>query len=113
MFVDAGELNRRIKIFRRVIEADSSGYGEPKLVEVLSCWARVTQVSGRELIRSNADFGETNIRFLIRWPRTAIDRKMIVRYHGGDLEIVYLNGYGDSKEYLEILCTWTGRGGGP
>lgn len=113
MFVNAGELNKRIEIFEKVPNRNENGYGKPDEAPVLSCWAKYTQTSGTELVRANSDFGEVNVRFLIRWPSVPVDRKMYVRYRGEAFEIVYINGYGDSREYLEIWCKWTGRGGGP
>ncbi len=107
MYVDAGELNKRISIYRKP-ELDDDGYlpegAQPTLVH--SCWAKFSQTSGTELAKNNADFGEVKVRFLIRWTNREIDRKMFVRYKELDYEIVYLNTYGDSGAYLEIWCKW-------
>lgn len=113
MYVDAGELKHKIEIFRREPNRDSSGYGKSDEIPVRSCRAKVTQVSGTEMVKANADFGEVKTRFLVRYTRTKLDRKMFVRYQGNDYEILYINPYGDSREFLEIWCKWTGRGGGP
>lgn len=111
MYVDAGELNKRIGIYRKP-EPEADGYlpegAEPELVR--RCWAKVTQTSGTELLKANADFGEVKVRFLARWSRVEIDRKMFVRYRGGKYEILYINPYGDSREYLEIWCRRQGNG---
>lgn len=112
MYVNAGELNKRIQIFRREPNRGPNGYGPDNEIPVLSCYAKYTQTSGRELVQANSDFGEVHVRFLIRWPRVEVNRKMFVRYRNHDYDIVYTNGYGDSREYLEIWCVWTGRGGG-
>lgn len=48
---------------------------------------------------------EVKVRFLIRWSATPISRKMIVRYAGKDYQIEYLNGYGDTMEYMELWCS--------
>lgn len=111
MYVNAGELNKRISIFQKPALA-GDGYQEddakPKLVR--SCWAKFTQVSGTELFKANADVGEARVRFLIRYAAIPIDRKMFVRYLGNDYEILYINGYGDSLEYLELWCKWESEG---
>lgn len=113
MYVNAGELNKRISIYRKP-ELDGDGYlpkgAEPVLVH--TCWAKFSQASGTELAKQNADMSEVKARFLIRWTRREIDRKMIVRYKGLDYEIVYLNTYGDSREYMEIWCKWLNNKGG-
>ena len=87
MYVNAGELNQRIMILRRpALEAD--GYlpeaAEPEVVH--TCWAKFSQTSGTELAKANADVGEA--------------------------EILYINTYGDSGEYMELWCRWLSLEGG-
>lgn len=105
MYVNAGELDKRIWICRKP-EPEPDGYlpEEAKPEPVRRCWAKVTRTSGTEIVKANADFGEVRVRFLVRWSRTPIDRKMFVRYRGADYEILYINPYGDSREYQEIWC---------
>ena len=109
MYVNAGELNKRISIYRKP-ELDDDGYipegGQPALIH--SCWAKFSQTSGTELAKANADVGEARVRFLIRRTRKDIHRKMSVRHKGLDYEIIYLNTYGDSGEYMELWCKWQG-----
>ena len=104
MRVNAGELNKRIWIYAVQAEKDADGYFAEKKSLVRSCWAKVSQFSITELRKANADMAEVQLRFLIRWSKTPIDRKMRVCYAGHDYEIKYINPYGDSKEYVEILC---------
>lgn len=112
MYVNAGELNQRISIFRKP-ELEEDGYlpEKPEPVLVHTCWARFSQISGTEMVRNNADFGEVKVRFLIRHTRKILDRKMFVCYRGEDYEILYLNTYGDSGEYMEIWCRWMSNEG--
>lgn len=114
MYVNAGELNKRIEIYSKP-ELEEDGYlpENPEPVLVHTCWAKFTQSSGTELVRANADMGEAKVRFLIRYTRKKLDRKMLVRYGGTDYEILYLNGYGDSWEYLELWCRWRSVEGSP
>lgn len=107
MYVNAGELNKRITVYRKP-ELEEDGYlpENPEPVPVHSCWAKYSQISGTELARNGADFGEARVRFLLRWTSREIDRKMFVRYRGKDYEILYVNTYGDSGEYLELWCRW-------
>lgn len=108
MYVDAGELNKRIQIVRQETEEDADGYPIIKETVVHSCWAKFSQISGTEAVKANADFTDLKVRFLIRWPQVPIDRKMLIRYRGANYEIEYINGYGDSRQYLELWCRWTG-----
>lgn len=104
--INAGELNQPIRILRRVATQDAAGYETDAREElVLNCKAKVNRTSGTEMVRANADFGEEKVRFLIRYPRTEIDRKMFVRWQGREYPIEYINDYAGRK-YLEI---WTVR----
>lgn len=113
MDVNAGELDKRIVILKREKTRDADGYEHTTEQVVRRCWASFTQKSGTELQRENADFGEQRVRFLVRYTKTKLDRKMFVRHLGGDYEIEYVNGYGDSHEYIELWCKWQSREGSP
>lgn len=104
MNINPGELKHRIQIIRRDRTADADGYDTVMETVVHTCSAKLTQVSGTELVQANADFARIKVRFLIRHTAKSIDRKMLVRYAGTDYEIVYLNRYGDTREYMEIWC---------
>ena len=108
MHIDPGQMNKRIEIIRRESVRDESRYPVDKDPVVYRCWAKFSQTSGTEAIRANADFADLKVRFLIRWPPVSIDRKMLVLYNGAEYEIVYINGYGDSRQYIEIWCRWIG-----
>lgn len=105
MRVNAGKLNKRIQIIRFAADRDEDGYETRREIVVREPWAQVSQISGTELQKSGADMAEVKVRFLIRWSATPISRKMIVRYAGKDYQIEYLNGYGDTMEYMELWCS--------
>lgn len=104
MEVNAGELNKRIKIIKVTKSKDKDGYETVTEMVVRAPWAKFSQTSGTELVKANADMSEVMVRFLIRWSSTPMSRKMVVRYAGDDYEIEYINGYGDSREYVELWC---------
>lgn len=111
MNVNPGELDKRIQIINKAQEMDADGYCTETETVVHSCFAKFSQTSGSELVKNNADFANLKVRFLIRYTSKTISRKMLVRYGGEDYEIEYLNGYGDSKEYVEIWCSKLTQGG--
>ena len=111
MEINAGELNQRIQIIRVDKGRDADGYETKTETVVRSPWARFSQTSGKELVRANADMSEVKVRFLIRWSSIPISRKMLVRYGGSDYQIEYINGYGDSREYVELWCSLATLGG--
>lgn len=106
MYVDPGDLNKKILIVQL---SDGKTYDdEGHLVEsehiVRNCWAKVTNTSGTELVKAGTELAQAKKRFLIRYTSTEITAAMVVRYKGLDHNILYVNPYGDNKEYLEI---WT------
>lgn len=105
MEVNAGKLNKRIEIIQIEKELDGDGYETLKETVVRRPWAQFSQTSGTELTKANADMSEVKVRFLIRWSSTPLSRKMVVRYAGDDYKIEYINGYGDSREYVELRCS--------
>lgn len=104
MKVNLGELNKRIGIYSKTTVTDADGYDTTIDVLVRSCWAKFARTSGTEMVKANADFAEVKVRFLVRFSRAPIDRKMIVKYAGNDYEITYINDYEDKHEYIEIWC---------
>ena len=104
MYVNIGELNKRIKIVDDGVTADSDGYVVHNRVKVWECDAQATRKSGTEMIKGNADFSQIKMRFLIRYTDKKIDRKMIVEYQGEDYEIEYINDYEDNHQFIEIIA---------
>lgn len=115
MYINAGELNKRVSIYKKP-ELEEDGYlpENPEPVLVHTCWAKFSQTSGTEMVKNNADFGETKVRFLIRYTRKEINRKMYVLYREKQYEILYVNtyAYGDGGEYMEIWCQRLSNEGG-
>ena len=105
MNMDSSRLNKRVEIIRVTRERDADGYETTVETVVRRPWAQFSQTSGTELQKAGADMGEVKVRFLIRWSATPLSRKMLVRYNGADYQIEYINGYGDSMEYVELWCS--------
>lgn len=104
MDINPGKLDKKIQIVKDVSAEDSEGFDTLTEVVVRSCYACVSNTSGTELIRANAEFAEVKKRFLVRASKKEINTDMFVRYHGKRYNIVYINNYADDNEYLEI---WT------
>lgn len=103
MYINVGELNKRIKIVSTISTKDDDGF--PIITEntVHECWAKVTQTSGTELIKANAEFSEVNTRFLIRYTSKSINEDMQIIFQGKHYDIVYINNYEFSNVFIEIL----------
>lgn len=106
IYVDAGELNRRIQILSVDKVEDDDGYYVRQETLVHGCWAKVTMLSGSEMTKQDADYGELRGKFLIRWTTKAIDRKMFVRHDGKDFEIQYVNKDDAPGRYITVWGVW-------
>lgn len=111
MDVNAGKLDKRVEIVRISTEPDADGYTTPTETVIRRPWAQFSRVSGTEVLRQGADMGDVKVRFLIRSGHAAISRKDRVRYSGTDYEIEYVNNYGDSGEYTELIARLLTAGG--
>lgn len=105
MRLNPGKLKHKIQIVKVVRQQTENGYWIDSIDEVIhNCWAQFSRTSGKELRQNDADYGETDVRFLIRWTSNPISRKMVVLYAGKRYEIQYVNNYGDSNDYMEIVA---------
>ena len=104
MQVNAGELNKRIKIVRLTHAEDADGYTTATETVLREPWAKFSRASLAEKTERGADAEDVTARFLIRWSATAISRKDLVRYNGEEYEIQSVNDYGDGHTYVELAC---------
>lgn len=104
MEINAGKLNKRIQIVRLQQTYDVDGYLTTVRAVLRQPWAQFTRTSGTEALKSGADMGEIKARFVVRSGHTPISRRDLVHYDGQDWEIQYVNDYGDSGEYTELIC---------
>lgn len=111
MDVNAGKLDKRVEIVRISTSPDADGYAAPTETVIRRPWAQFSRTSGTEALRQGADMGDIKVRFLIRSGHTSISRKDRVRYSGADYEIEYVNDYGDSGEYTELIARLLTAGG--
>ena len=104
--MNIGKLNKRIQIVKLVSGGvDAEGYDTDEIEELVwECWAQVSQTSGTELIKADAELSDEKKRFLIRYAPVMINTDMLIRYNGEDYNILLINTYGDNKEFTEL---WT------
>ena len=103
--INPGELNKKIKIVKIITDdRDLDGYPIEKEETVRECYAKYSQQSGSEVQKNNSEFTEVKNRFLIRYSKIKVTEDMKILYDDKYFEIVYINSYGDSNEYVEIWC---------
>lgn len=111
MELNAGKLNKRVEILRVSTQRDSNGYTTETVTVIRRPWAQFSRTSGTEALKNGADMSETRARFVLRAGGPAISRKDRVRYGGEDYEVEYVNEYGDSGEYVELMTKLLTAGG--
>lgn len=108
MNVNPGELNKKIEIVLIKKEKSNAGFQQNKEEKVIrKPYAKVTRTSIKEALRDGSEMAVAKCRFLIRYADVPITNKMFVKYNGLYYHIEYVNDYGDSHEYIEIM---TGTG---
>lgn len=99
---DAGEFDKKIEIYRETITTDSDGFMVKTREVILSPYAKVKTTKGFTLISNGSDFEKAYTNFTIRFPKTTIDRKMLIAYKGKTYTIEYLNNIDEASVLLEI-----------
>lgn len=132
MKVNPGEFKHTIYIFERNLIKDEQGFpiNEPLTYEevekyiyeffkqfsydnvnandslIIKAKAKINNVSGTEIIKSNASFEQAKKRFLIRYIKKCerLNTDMYVLNNKKIYRIKYVNNYDESNKYVEILA---------
>ena len=102
--INAGDYNKKIIIYEVVKTKDSDGFPTEEERAILSTYAKVKTTKGFTLISNNSDFEKAYTNFTIRYPKTEITRKMMIRYNNKIYTIEYLNNIDEANIELEIQC---------
>lgn len=99
---NAGKYNKKIKIFKSEIVEDVQGFQTKKKTVVLEPYAKVKTTKGYTLIKNGSDFEQAYTNFTIRYPKTLIERHMLIEFKGKIYTIEYLNNINEESIELEI-----------
>ena len=99
---NAASFNQKIAIKRETVTTDADGFKSTAWTTVIEPYAEVNTTKGFTLIANGSDFEKAYTRFTIRFPKTAIDRKMHVFFNGKEYSIEYLNNVNEAGVLLEI-----------
>ena len=102
MKMKIAELNKRIQIIRNTLTENDNGVDEETEVILNEVWAKVQNMSGTEVFRSNSDFSKVTTRFVIRYI-TDITTDDYIKFEGRKYNIVYINNYNFSNDFIEIV----------
>lgn len=102
--MDPGKLNKKISIYKTVPGTDD--YGEPLDTKesVHDCWASIKNKSGTEQFKAATPFSKVVTSFLIRHTKKVIDTTMKIDFKGDIYNIVYVDNFNFSNEWIEITA---------
>lgn len=105
MYVNPGELNKRIEIITTG-EKDSDGFRTGKPNVIMRKWAKYSRkTSEKETDGAGAaSVKSVTVRFLIRYTDINLNTNLKVRYNGRYFDIQDVNDVQDRHEYIEIIC---------
>lgn len=102
--INAGKYNHKITIYQTEVVKDAQGFQSLNEVVVLEPYASVKTTKGMTIIKNNSDFEKALTNFTIRFPRTEINRDMLIRFRGKTYTIEYLNNVNEENVELEMQC---------
>jgi len=99
---NAGKYNHKITIYQTTIITDNMGFQNTEKTVVLTPYAAIKTTKGMTIIKNNSDFEKALTNFTIRFPKTTINRDMLIEFRGKTYEIMYLNNVNEANVELEI-----------
>lgn len=109
--MNAGTLDKRIKFIQNQDVETENVITEQKPVEVLSCWARIEPVRGREYYEAQKIRTVNSYKITTRY-RPNLNESMIIQYGSRQFEIENIVDPYEAHVYLEFYCTEKTRGEG-
>lgn len=102
--VRGGDFNRRVTIQQRGAAKDGFGQATQTWTDLLSCWARIEPLSGRELVMAQAQNAEVTHLVEIIY-RPTITAAMRVVYQGRIFNVLSVIDPDMAHVSLELLCS--------
>lgn len=103
MALDAGTLNRRVTIERRVAGQDAIGQPSTTWETVAQTWANIRHPSGLSAIKGDADTSIVKTSIRIRY-RTGLDAGMRVMYGSDAYHIEAVLPDISGREFMDLVC---------
>jgi len=99
----AGQLRHRITVQSRSDGADELNQPLTTWVDVVTLWAEVEQLSGRELMAASAERAENIARVTVRWRPDLLPNMRIV-YGAALFDITDISDVEGRFKQLELMC---------
>lgn len=100
--MNAGKYNKKIKIYSVDLVTDKQGFQTKEKTLELTTYAHVKTTRGYTLIKNGSDFEVACTNFTIRYPKTKINRDMLIEFNCKEYSIEYLNNIDEANVELEI-----------
>jgi SPP1 family predicted phage head-tail adaptor len=83
---------------------DEEGFQTETTRVVLEPYANIKTTRGMTIIINNSDFEKAYTNFTIRYPKTEINRDMLIEFRGKIYSIEYINNIDEACVELEMQC---------
>ncbi len=97
----AGDLRHRVTIQRPTYQTDARGNRRKTWVNVATCWASMTDVSGRDFYAAQTYQAQDIVTFGIRW-FGGISTECRILHAGQPYEIEQINHLGYKRDFMHI-----------
>lgn len=101
--MNVGRFNKRVGIYRYKETTNDIGATVNDLVLVKTVWAEIRPYRGNEQLEYYKAVNSTAIRVTMR--HTDISAKDVLKYHGREFEVQYVNDLLEDDAYDEVVCT--------
>lgn len=104
--VKIGAKNKQVEIQQPAEVIDTFGDPQPSWTTVVTVWAEIQPLTGREFLGSSRVQTEVNFRIMIRWQPelSAIDATWRVKYGSRIFGIVHPNNMNEADVQFELMC---------
>lgn len=108
--MNVGELNKKIKILKRVLSTDENGFEVEDWIDFKTVWANINNLNGKESIQAQQLKPEISKKVTIRYikdldtsinPNVSLEFKAI--YKNNNYNIKYSVNIKEENRYLEML----------
>lgn len=100
--INAGKYNHKIQIYSVEVITDAQGFQRIQRTLVLQPYASVKTTRGMTIITNGSDFERAYTNFTIRYPKTQLNRDMIIVYRNKEYTIEYLSNIDEAGIEMEI-----------
>lgn len=106
-YIDAGELDQRITIYKRLGNSNS-GFSPDDYAPLATTWASVRAESVKEFLDAEAMEVAHTVSMRIRWRRDVPDDGL-VEWDSRYWRIKHADPYKHRRDYLTLLCTFAAK----